>query len=308
MNFLKNSIKIGALLFFGITFAQQQPNYALYRYTMNAINPAYAGADGVSRLTANFRSQWVSVEDAPETQTLFYETSLNDKVGLGLSIINDDVFANQNTIFTIDFSYKLQLSETTDLFLGLKGGGSIYNFISSDLAQTAFPVDPAINTIDNGFRPIVGAGAYLVHDKYFLSFSIPSILLDERVDFNNTGLVTTVNEKTHFYLSGGYNFDLSSDWEFRPSAMVRAVSGSPVSADLTAAFRYNQRFEVAPMYRTDGGWAGTMLLNLSDWMDLGYAYEGSSREVLNNTNDGTHEILVRFTFGNKNNDDDDSEE
>ena len=72
--------------------------------------------------------------------------------------------------------------------------------------------------------------------------------------------------------------------------MIRAVSGSPVSAALTAAFRYNERFELAPMYRTDGGWAGTMMFNLSDWMDLGYAYEGSSREVLNNSNDGTHEI------------------
>jgi len=287
---------------FGSIYAQQQPNYALYRYTMNAINPAYAGADGVSRLTANFRSQWVTVEDAPETQTLFFETSLNDKVGLGLSIINDDVFANENTTFVVDFSYKLQLNDNTDIFLGLKGGGSVYNFINSDLANLAFPTDPAIGNIDNGFRPIVGAGAYLVHDKYFISLSIPSILLNDRIGLNDNGQLTTVNEKTHFFLSGGYNFDMSSDWEFRPSAMVRAVSGSPVSADLTAAFRYNERFEIAPMYRTDGGWAGTMMFGLSDWMDLGYAYEGSSRDVLNDVNDGTHEILVRFTFGkNKDN-------
>ncbi|TCK68061.1 type IX secretion system PorP/SprF family membrane protein [Winogradskyella wandonensis] len=296
MNFLKNSIKIGVLLFFGAIYAQQQPNYALYRYTMNAINPAYAGADGVSRLTANFRSQWINIEDAPETQTLFFETSLNDKVGLGLSIVNDDVFANENTSFVIDFSYKLQLNETTDVFLGLKGGGSVYNFISSDLSINGFPPDPAQGNIDNGFRPIIGAGAYLVHDKYFISLSIPSILLNERVNLNSDGVVTTVNEKTHFYLSGGYNFDISSDWEFRPSTMVRAVSGSPLSADLTAAFRYNERFELAPMYRTDGGWAGTMMFNLSDWMDLGYAYEGSSRQVLNDSNDGTHEVMVRFTF------------
>ncbi|SHG90325.1 PorP/SprF family type IX secretion system membrane protein [Winogradskyella jejuensis] len=296
MNFLKNSIKIGALLMFGAIYAQQQPNYALYRYTMNAINPAYAGADGVSRLTANFRSQWVNIEDAPETQTLFFETSLNDKVGLGLSVVNDDVYANQNTTFMVDFSYKLQLNESTDIFLGLKGGGSVYSFISSDLANNAFPVDPAINNIDTGFRPNIGAGAYLVHDKYFISLSIPSILLSERINLNENGVVTTVNEKTHFYLSGGYNIDLATDWEFRPSTMIRAVSGSPVSADLTAAFRYNERFELAPMYRTDGGWAGTMMFNLSDWMDLGYAYEGSSREVLNNSNDGTHEIMVRFNF------------
>ena len=296
MNFLKNSIKIGALLLFGTIYAQQQPNYALYRYTMNAINPAYAGADGVSRLTANFRSQWVSVEDAPETQTLFFETSLNDNVGLGLSIVNDDVFANENTTFVVDFSYKLKFNESTDLFLGLKGGGSVYNFISSDLANLAFPQDPAIGNIDNGFRPIVGVGAYLVHDKYFVSLSVPSVLLNDRVNINNLGQVTTVSEKTHYYLSAGYNFDISSDWEFRPSSMLRAVSGAPLSADFTAAFRYNKRFELAPMYRTDGGWAGTMMFKLSDWMDLGYAYEGTSRDVLNDVNDGTHEILVRFVW------------
>lgn len=296
MNFIKNSIKIGALLLFGTLYAQQQPNYALYRYTMNAINPAYAGADGVSRLTFNNRSQWISVEDAPETQTLFFETSLNDKVGLGLSVVNDDVFANQNTTFMVDFSYKLQLNESTDIFLGLKAGGSVFSFKSSELARLGFPVDPAINNIDSGFRPNIGAGAYLVNDKYFISLSIPSILLSERINLDNNGRLTTANEKTHFYLSGGYNFDISSDWEFRPSTMVRAVSGAPISADLTAAFRYNERFELAPMYRTDGGWAGTMMFNLADWMDLGYAYEGSSREVLNNTNDGTHEVLVRFNF------------
>jgi len=50
------------------------------------------------------------------------------------------------------------------------------------------------------------------------------------------------------------------------------------------------------MYRTDGGWAGTMMFKLSDWMDLGYAYEGTSRDVLNDVNDGTHEILVRFVW------------
>ena len=289
MNFLKNSIKIGALLLFGTIYAQQQPNYALYRYTMNAINPAYAGADGVSRLTANFRSQWVSVEDAPETQTLFFETSLNDNVGLGLSIVNDDVFANENTTFVVDFSYKLKFNENTDLFLGLKGGGSVYNFISSDLANLAFPQDPAIGNIDNGFRPIVGIGAYLVHDKYFVSLSVPSLLLNDRVNINNLGQVTTVNEKTHYYLSAGYNFDVSSDWEFRPSSMLRAVSGAPLSADFTAAFRYNERVELDPMYRTDGGWAGTMMFKLSDWMDLGYAYEGTSRDVLNDVNDGSTE-------------------
>ncbi len=295
MKYFKNTLKIVMLLLVGTLYAQQQPNYALYRYTMNAINPAYAGADGMTNLTLNLRSQWVDVAGAPETQTAFFSTQLNDKIGLGMSIINDDVFVENTTSYNIDFSYKLQLNETSNLFLGLKAGGSSYNVRQRDLANLDFPTDPALGNLDTGFRPNVGLGAYLVHDKYFVSLSVPRLLLSERVSVDN-GRVTTADEKAHFYLSGGYNFDISDIVEFRPSTMVRYVGGAPLSADITAAFRFYERFELAPMYRTDGGWAGTLMFNLSDWMDLGYAYEGSSRDVLNNINDGTHEILLRFNF------------
>ena len=300
MKYYKNTLKVVALLLFGTLYAQQEPNYALYRYTMNAINPAYAGADGMTSLTSNFRSQWIDVQNAPETQTVFFATPLSDKVGIGLSLVNDQVFVESNTSFTVDFSYKLQLNEGTNLFLGLKAGGSSYGINRSNLANLDFELDPALGNLDTGFRPNVGVGAYLVNDKYFVSLSVPTLLLSERISVDN-GRVTAATDKAHFYLSGGYNFDISSDWEFRPSTMVRLVSGSPISADFTAAFRYNKRFELGALYRTDSAWAGTLMFNLADWMDLVYAYEGSSRNQLNNVSDGTHEILLRFNFPKKSN-------
>lgn len=295
MNFLKNVIKISVLLLFGIAYAQQQPNYVLYRYTMNAVNPAYAGADGVSRLTTHFRNQWVNVDDAPQTQTFFFDTAIGEKIGLGISVVNDEVFVENNTIFTIDFSYKLELNYTTNLFLGLKAGGSSYNFNRQELANLDFPTDPALGNLDTGFRPNVGLGAYLVNDKYFVSLSVPRIALNERVDIGN-GRATIASEKTHFFLSGGYDFDISLDWEFRPSTMIRYVGAAPIAVDVTAAFRYKENIELAAMYRTTGGWAGMLFFNIADWIDLGYAYEGSSRDILNSVNDGTHEILLRFNF------------
>ncbi|GGI56030.1 PorP/SprF family type IX secretion system membrane protein [Winogradskyella haliclonae] len=303
MKFYKNILKVVALLLFGTIYAQQEPNYALYRYTMNAINPAYAAADGETSLTSSFRSQWVNVQDAPETQTFFFATPLTEKFGIGLSIINDKVFVENRTSFNVDFSYKLKFSETTDLFLGLKAGASTYNIDEDGFGRFGFNNgDSAIQNIDEGFRPNLGVGAHLFNEKYFVSFSINGLLQGERVNVDD-GRVTTSNNNSHWYLSGGYNFDLSDKFEFRPSTMIRYVNGSPLSADFTAAFRYNKRFELAGVYTTDGAWAGTLMFNLADWMDFGYAYGGSSRSDLNDINDGTHEILVRFNFPKKNNSD-----
>jgi len=298
MNFYKNILKIVAILLFGSLYAQQEPNYSLYRYTMNVINPAYAGADGNTSLTSNIRSQWATVQDAPETQSFFYTQPIGNKIGIGLSIVSDQVFIESQTSFNIDFSYRLQVSEATNLFLGLKAGGSSYDINRNNLANIGLPSDPALSNIDTGFRPNFGAGAYLMHDKYFLSLSVPHILSSERID-KSEGRVTQATQEAHVYLSGGYNFDLSTNTEFRPSTMVRYVSGSPISLDLTAAFRFYNRFEIGASYRTDEAISGLLMLNVADWMDVGYAYESSTRDEISNNSNGTHEVLVRFNFKNK---------
>lgn len=298
MKFYKNTLHIVALFLFCTLYAQQEPNYALYRYTMNAINPAYAAAEGNTSLTSNFRSQWSGVQDAPETQTFFFQTPLTEKFGIGLSIINDEVFVENRTTFNVDFSYKLKFNGSTDFFLGLKAGGRTYNIDQGGFSRFNFnsgQVDPAIGNIDEGFRPNLGVGAHLLNDKYFVSFSINGLLQSERLNIDD-GRVTTANERAHFYLSGGYDFDLSDKFEFRPSAILRYVNESSLSSDFTVAFRYNKRFELGGMYSTDSAWAATLMFNLADWMDFGYAYGGSSRSELNDSNNGTHEVLVRFNF------------
>lgn len=299
MKLYKNTVIIIAILLFGSTYAQQEPNYTLYRYTMNVINPAYAGADGTANLTSNFRSQWISVIGAPETQSFFYSRPLSEKVGIGLSVVSDQVFIESQTSFNVDFSYKLQISESTDLFLGLKAGGSTYNIDRGNLANIGLPDDPALGNIDSGFRPNFGAGAYLVNDKYFLSLSVPRILSSERLD-EADGRVTQATQEAHVYLSGGYNFRINDNTEFRPSTMVRYVSGSPLSLDLTGAFRFYNRFEVGLAYRTDEAFGGLMMINLSDWLDIGYSYESSTRDEISNNSNGTHEVLLRFVFSRNN--------
>lgn len=299
MNYLKNTLRIVAFLLVGTLYAQQQANYSLYNYTMNVINPAYAGADGRTAFTSNFRSQWINVPDAPETQSFFLAAPINDNIGLGITVVRDKVFIESSTSLNVDFSYRLQLNETLNLFLGLKAGGSTYNLDTSRITYIGIQDDPILGQVDTSFRPNVGFGAYLKHDKYFVSFGAPVLITHKRLD-ESEGVRTENTNAPHIYLSGGYDFDLSPTVELRPSAMFRYVTDAPLGVDITAAIRLYERYELGVMYRTEGAVSGVMMLNLADWFDLGYAYEAVTATELSSLNNGTHEVVLRFTFANRN--------
>lgn len=294
----KNTLIIFTVLLFGSLYAQQEPNYTLYRYTMNVINPAYAGADGTAHLTSSYRNQWVNVVGAPETQSFFYSRPLSDKIGIGLSVVNDKVFVESQTSFNVDFSYSLQMSDAINLYFGIKAGGSTYNVDSGNLNNYGLQDDPVLGNIDTGFRPNVGAGVYLLHKNYFVSISVPRILSSKRID-EADGRITQATQEAHLYLSGGYNFRIGENTEFRPSTLLRYVGGSPLSMDITSAFRFYDRFEVGLAYRTDQAFGGLMMINALEWLDVGYAYEASSRDEISNNSKGTHEVFLRLNFSKK---------
>lgn len=295
MNYLKNTLRIVAFLLVGTLYAQQQANYSLYNYTMNVINPAYAGADGKMALTSNFRSQWINVENAPETQSFFFAAPVNENIGLGVSVVRDKVFIESSTTLSVDFSYRLQINESTNLFLGLKAGGSTYGLDTNSLPYIGIQDDPILGQVDTSFKPNVGFGALFKGNNYFVSFGAPMLISHKRLD--ETQEVVRGTNQQHLYISGGYDFRLSPTVELRPSAMFRYVGNAPLGVDITGAVRLYERYEFGIMYRTEGSLSGVMMLNLADWMDLGYAYEAATSSDLSSVNDGTHEVVLRFIFG-----------
>lgn len=133
--------------------AQQDPNYIFYRYSMNILNPAYAGAEDRTEFAANIRSQWSGVAGAPETQSFLASTHLGSNVGLGVSILNDKTFIEAQTSLAIDFSYRVKLKNELDLYLGLKASGNSYNANTDGLMTFGIQSDPSLMDIDGGITP-----------------------------------------------------------------------------------------------------------------------------------------------------------
>lgn len=286
---------IVVILFFttSIVMAQQESVFTFYKSQMNLVNPAYVGINNETLWTSSIRNQWSGIEDAPETQTLSYSTSLGKNMGVGASVINDRTFIEKETFVGVDFSYKIQMNTTTDLYLGIKAGGNFYDVNTTGLESYNIESDQALSSI-NTFNPNFGIGAVLKEDKWYVSLSIPRLFNTNKAK-NQSGIAMSATDRPHVYLSGGYDFVLDPTFVLKPSVMMRYVNGAPVSLDLTTMLQIDTNFEIGGMYRTDKAFAAMSTFRLNNRFVLGYAYEMSTQPTLASARN-TNEIILQVQF------------
>lgn len=275
--------------------AQQEGIITNYMYHMNLYNAAYVGVDGETMVTASFRQQWTGIKDAPSTEAVSFGTIIGKNLGIGISVYNSNTFVESQTFTGIDFSYRLQLSQETELYLGLKAGGNAYSVNTSGLETYNIIADPNLSSISR-FNPNVGVGALLKNSKWYASLAVPRLLSTDRAD-NENGVATTALAKPHVYVSTGYELilDAGTGLMLRPVAMARYVSGAPMSVDFNTMLSFDNNFEIGASYRTDGAFAGLVNFSIKKRLLLGYAYEISTRSELASAKN-TNEFLLRFLF------------
>ena len=275
--------------------AQQDAQYTQYMYNTLAVNPAYAGSRGVLSINGLHRSQWVGLDGAPTTQTLNFNTPLGRRVGIGLSIVNDEIGngTNQDTYFDAAVSYTVPTSETGKLSFGLKAGGHALNIDFSKLQNYNNEANTVgLSNIDKKFSPNFGAGVYYHTDKFYAGLSVPNFLKTEHFDGSSSSLA---QERMNIYLITGYVFDLNPNLKFKPAALLKTVSGAPLQIDISANFMYINKFTLGAGYRWDAAWSALAGFQLSTDIMLGLAYD---REIttLGNTsfNNGSVEVFLRY--------------
>ncbi|MGY0393212.1 PorP/SprF family type IX secretion system membrane protein [Bizionia sp. KMM 8389] len=288
---LKTKITISTLVFFIalMSYGQQNPQYTDYMFNTLTVNSAYAGSRGHLSVMGLYRSQWVGLDGAPTTQSFSIDSPVGKNVGLGVSIVNDELGPSDEFYFDANFSYTIRLSDTKRLSFGVKGGGKLLNV---DWSKGSYQVDENIfqNNIENKFLPTIGAGVYLHSDKSYVGLSVPNFLTNQYYDGVQNAVDT---EKIHVYLIGGHVFDLSTNVKFKPAFLGKFVVGAPVVVDLSANFMFHDVLRLGAAYRWNDSVSGLVGLQVSPRFMVGYAYDYTT-SPLQDFNSGTHEIMLRF--------------
>ncbi|UVD79291.1 type IX secretion system membrane protein PorP/SprF [Myroides albus] len=293
---LKNSL-LGLVLVGSaqVATAQQDPQFTQYMYNPSQINPAYAGSRGTLNIFGHYRTQWVGMEGAPKTASVSANTPIGESgMGLGVNFTNDRLGAMDENNISIDLSYAIDINYEYKLAFGLK---TTANLMSVDFTKLRIfdGSDKVNDNVNNEFTPNIGAGVYLYSDKSYVGISVPNFLTTDRYDDNE---FTTLRQKAHFYLMGGYVFELNPSLKFKPATLIKVVEGAPLQVDLTANFLFMDKFTLGAAYRWDAAVSGLVGFQVNENLFVGYSYDAETTKLAN-YNSGSHEIFLKFELFNR---------
>ncbi|MCW8980048.1 MULTISPECIES: type IX secretion system membrane protein PorP/SprF [Altibacter] len=287
--------------------AQQDPQYTQYMYNTQVVNPGYAGSREALSFGLLYRTQWVGLDGAPKTGTFTVNSPIGslENMGLGLSIVRDELGPSIESNVTIDYSYTINTSDDGKLAFGLKAGLDLLDVDFTKL-NIADPGDVFETNIDNRIQPQIGAGVYYHTEKFYAGLSVPNFLttkhFDESTldDIQNGGFngSITAAERLHYFLIAGYVFDLNENLKFKPATLVKAVSGAPLQWDVSANFLLYEKVTLGAAYRWSAAMSAMVGFQASDEIFIGFGYDYQTTDI-EDFSDGSYELMVRFDLFKK---------
>jgi len=276
-------------------FAQQEAMFTHYMFNTLAVNSGYAGSRDALTITGLHRSQWLSFPGAPTTQTLtLHSPIVNDKLGLGLSVLNDKIGPTNTTAIYADFAYTLKINEKAKLAFGLKGG---INFRSNGLSTLALDEDTDdafANDVSSELLPNFGFGLYYYTDKFYAGVSTPKLLENGFKTNTVSGSSSTATETRHYFLIVGTVFPVTDNIKLKPTGFMKVSAGAPVVGDVTLTALFKDKFWTGVMFRTGDALGILAGVNLTDQLGLGYSFDWSYTNTTFTYNGGSHELMLRY--------------
>jgi type IX secretion system PorP/SprF family membrane protein len=201
----------------------------------------------------------------------------------------------QTTGAVVSAAYRIRLDEGT-LAFGLQGNVNQFRADYNSVNLNTDVYDPAFAYNVNKVLLNFGTGVYYNSDRFFVGLSVQDIVKNRLTDFTTNNADFRQTQAMHLFLSSGYVFDLSDDFKFKPSFLVKGVRGAPIEGDINATLWIKDVIGIGAQYRTSADVAGLVEIQATPQIRIGYSYDYSTT-ALRFSNSGSHEIMLRYEFG-----------
>jgi type IX secretion system PorP/SprF family membrane protein len=248
---IKWSSLMGILVLISSTaFAQIDAQFSLFSLNQLYLNPAAAGADGLTKFQLTHRTQYAGYQGTNQDEggalsTQLFSFSMPVKnFGIGFYALNDKTGPRTNQDFKLSASYHFPLA-----------GGNLYVGASAGLFRQALDYgklrardqdDPLIQTgTVSEMNPDFAVGAQYVSDAFYVGASLNHLLEPKY----KLGSETATNPlpKT-VYLNAGVNIEVGYLLDVQPIVLVKSDI-STISVEGGATVTFNKRYWAGATYR-----------------------------------------------------------
>ncbi len=305
---------VGCSVFFQPLKGQQSIQFSQYIFNGLSLNPGYAGYKENLNLNTTYRTQWTGLAGAPTTFSASVDGVIKEKkVGLGFSVLQDQLGAQSTLSALASVAYRLQLNEASRLSLGISAGIDQYNLDNSKLRTlSSIQSGNAItNYVSNQIRPDLQFGLFYASRHYFWGLSV----LDLLSTFSKQDPTYFIIQRNrHFYLHAGGIFYLSPTLSLKPSFLIKDDLKAPANLDVNTFLIFNRKLWVGGSIRTSLSVLNSSSIpkNLSSAdaasimiqyfpnssLRIGYSFDYTTSH-LQQVSSGSHEISIGYTIHSK---------
>lgn len=291
---------IASVLVSIISFGQQLPQYSQFFLNKTLFNPGATGTESFWEAQMINRMQWVGVDDAPRTHVFTANGPIKEyKMGLGGKIFADITGPTRRTGFSFSYSYKLKISKTFKLGMGLSFGGLQYTIDGSQITLKN-PDDVALSgQIQSTFVPDAGAGFHLYSDDFYFGFSMPQII-GNKIQFFDHYRDTESALERHLFVYTGYKFRVSDDFVIEPAVLGKYVEPAPLSIEASLRVTYKDFLWLGGSYRMNDAIIAMAGFTINESLVFAYSYDMTTSDIKTVTS-GSHEIMIGIRFKHQDN-------
>jgi type IX secretion system PorP/SprF family membrane protein len=294
--------------FSGVLFAQQDPQFTQFMHNKLIYNPGYAGTSDAICANVLYRQQWVNFPGAPKTGLLSFDMPIGQlPLGIGLNVMNDQIGFDKTLFARLALSFKKPLGPG-NLGIGIDGG------ILQKQFNGAWVTPDGPTAVDNTIPNYQAAGQSSANPNlnklsYDLGFGIYYGIANKMyVGISSTHLTAQdlrVSDSVkfalarHYYLVGGYTFDLTPKHAIQPNVKVKSDAAS-TQLDVNLTYIYDRALSIGVSYRMQDAIApmiGYRFLKDKS-LRVGYSYDLTLSKI-KGFSAGTHEISLGYCFNVK---------